>query len=379
MSDSDKSQRILRHSNSVDSSDEVNFYDPGRIDSNDEAVMDGVHSDGEDLYKNGPYESELAQLRLGSGVKTRSSESENRRPESPEELNSNGKQKAKYINLKNYVCLSGPSSNDRLADDLSSNKGSLISSLSSHSQDNASSPRTLDYDNRKPSVSSNDATSEDENNEMPPEALSPHPQSQYSEEEKERMRLVFQQIFSCIMPSQVSATTIGAGLGNGSDHGGSVSRENVYYRDRVKVSTTLPAAQTKFKDKTRLVQTIKFHQGAIWSMKFSPCGGFLCTAGQDMNVVVWCVGPLPADAHPSTEEENHAKAPLAAEDSTNRRSFGRDSGNKKSSFVDAVELKSFINPVPYRVLEGHTGDIIDIAWSKLASGNGRRQSAATCR
>eukprot|EP00598_Pedospumella_elongata_P003837 CAMPEP_0184979556 /NCGR_PEP_ID=MMETSP1098-20130426/9800_1 /TAXON_ID=89044 /ORGANISM="Spumella elongata, Strain CCAP 955/1" /LENGTH=730 /DNA_ID=CAMNT_0027502877 /DNA_START=20 /DNA_END=2212 /DNA_ORIENTATION=+ len=367
MSGSEASLPRIRTSNSVDSNDEKNFFDPGRIDSTDDATTGRNQKNGAHLFKNGDFESELAQLRLGSGSK--SSQSEREREESPEEPNSGGKAKD-YIHLKNYVGLSGPTTgDDNLADDLSSTRGSLISSLSSHSQEHSqSSPRTLDYGERKPSISSNDA-SEDGSTEHPAEAPSPHPQFQYSGEEKERMRLVFQQIFSCIMPSQVSATTIGSGLGNGSDHGGSVCRENVYYRERVKVSTTLPAAQTKFKDKTRLVQTIKFHQGAIWSMKFSPCGGFLCTAGQDMNVVVWCVGALPVDAQSSTEDDGNAKrtspptTAAGANEETNRRSFNRND-NKKYPFVDAVELKSFINPTPYRVLEGHTGDIIDIAWSK---------------
>lgn len=366
MSGSDASLPQIRKSISVDSSDEVNYFDPGRIDSTDDTSRRSKIV--EHLYKNGDFESELSQLRLGSG--TKSSESGRGRPESPEEHLTNGKAKD-YIHLKNYVGLSGPTTgDDNLADDLSSTRGSLISSLSSHSQDlSTSSPRTLEYGDRKPSISSNDAS--EDGSEHPAEAPSPHPQFQYSGEEKERMRLVFQQIFSCIMPSQVSATTIGSGLGNGSDHGGSVCRENVYYRERVKVSTTLPVAQTKFKDKTRLVQTIKFHQGAIWSMKFSPCGGFLCTAGQDMNVVVWCVGALPVDAQNSTEDAKRTSPPPAASGTTapgvnddvntTRRSLNRD---KKYPFVDAVELKSFLNPVPYRVLEGHTGDIIDIAWSK---------------
>jgi WD40 repeat protein len=111
-------------------------------------------------------------------------------------------------------------------------------------------------------------------------------------------------------------------------------------------------------------------------MKFSPCGAYLCTAGQDLNIVIWSVGPLPADAHENDEEgEKSAAAKAAAaaaaqasmnaaNNNTNRRSFGHADSKKSPLFSEGVELKPFINPVPYRVLEGHTGDVIDIAWSK---------------
>lgn len=42
-----------------------------------------------------------------------------------------------------------------------------------------------------------------------------------------------------------------------------------------------------FADKIRMVQVNSFHSGAIWTMKFSHAGNYLCTAGHDTNVVVW--------------------------------------------------------------------------------------------
>eukprot|EP01032_Pedospumella_encystans_P015459 gene15459-17679_t len=135
MSGSEASLPRIRTSNSVDSNDEKNFFDPGRIDSTDDATTGRNQKNGAHLFKNGDFESELAQLRLGSGSK--SSQSERERAESPEEPNSGGKAKD-YIHLKNYVGLSGPTTgDDNLADDLSSTRGSLISSLSSHSQDHS--------------------------------------------------------------------------------------------------------------------------------------------------------------------------------------------------------------------------------------------------
>lgn len=366
MSDSASSmQKSPRDSSvSVDSSDE-NFFDPGRMDSGDVPISDeaGLALKDDSSYPDESFRSEIAHLKFVSGGK----KSDTKRSPSPNDEHFNGKEKA-YIQLKNYAGLSGPATNSKLVDDQGSNRGSFISSLSSHSQEGLS-PRAIDFSERKPSlsVSSNEA-SEDENNEQPIETLLSNPQLQYTEEEKARMKLVFQQIFSCIMPSSNSSVNVvSSTIGNGSDHGNSVARENIYYRERAKVTTSLPAKETKFKDKTRLVQTVKFHQGAIWSMKFSPCGGFLCTAGQDMNVVIWCIGSLPADARANNTEEKRtnpslsaaAEAAAAADASTNRRSFGR-----KTATVDTVDLKPFIHPIPYRVLEGHAGDIIDLAWSK---------------
>ena len=40
-----------------------------------------------------------------------------------------------------------------------------------------------------------------------------------------------------------------------------------------------------------LIQSIHIHQGAIWAMKFSHCGMYLCTVGEDKQVIVWSIGP----------------------------------------------------------------------------------------
>lgn len=121
-------------------------------------------------------------------------------------------------------------------------------------------------------------------------------------------------------------------------------REHTTLKDKVKVASTLSHGSI-FKDRTRAVQTIDFHEGAIWTMKFSPTGAHLCTAGQNTQVVIWCVGGLPIeeviDGEHYQENEKH------------QSNKGR------------MEITHFIHPEPYRVLEGHTSDVIDVAWSKL--------------
>lgn len=367
MSDLDSSANRSQHSPSVDSSDE-HYYDPGRIDSNDDGIM-GMALEATDLAGD-EYAYELAQFQNGPGGR-----SAVRRPSSPDSVQ--GPEGSKYTQLGKFAGLSGPSSSNRQEDDQGSNKESFISSLSSHSLEHhrKKNPDQSQTGRGRPSVSSNNA-SEDEGSETHDEPIGIQPAPQYTAEDKARMRLVFQQIFSSMMPN--ASTHIGRG--NGSDHGGSIARENIYYRERVKVNTPLPVKETKFKDKTRLVQTLKFHQGAIWAMKFSPCGNYLCTAGQDLNVVIWSIGPLPPDAHVIAEDPETGEIPgkqatstmgsrpssERVDDSqqTNRRSFTFGESKKSTTYSESVELNPFINPMPYRVLEGHTGDVIDVAWSK---------------
>jgi WD40 repeat protein len=343
----------------------VNYYDAGRMDSTD---TEG-HGQALDMRDSGAekYESELSHFRLADAAVS----SHGMRATTPD---SNGQTPQRYTQLGNYAGLSGPSTHSRHQDDQGSIKGSLISSLSSHSLEvpgNRAEAYTQEAEPRA-SVSSDHASEDESSLEHHGEEIAAvQVAPQYTEEDKGRMRLVFNQIFSSIMPN----STPHIGLGNGSDHGGSIGRENIYYREKVKVTTSLPAKETKFRDKTRLVQTMKFHQGAIWAMKFSPCGAYLCTAGQDMHVVIWCVGPLPADAHEAgkdgagglaakteaTETKSGAVDPKAQ-----RRSFNFSDSRKGTSYAadSGGDLKPFINSVPYRVLEGHTGDVIDVAWSK---------------
>jgi len=55
-----------------------------------------------------------------------------------------------------------------------------------------------------------------------------------------------------------------------------------------------------FADKLHLVQQIKFHDGPLWTMKFSHAGNYLCTAGQDKRVVVWALAASKDDKVPSS-------------------------------------------------------------------------------
>lgn len=122
--------------------------------------------------------------------------------------------------------------------------------------------------------------------------------------------------------------------------------------EKVRSKSTLPNKSNKFKDKTRLIQTVPFHSGAVWTMKFSPSGSYLCTAGQDTNVVIWCVG------------NPKFVAPLSASDSPDHLASADRERKSREKSSEKGGTRDFIYPEPYRILQGHTGDVVDVSWSK---------------
>ncbi|OWP07197.1 hypothetical protein B2J93_1970 [Marssonina coronariae] len=82
--------------------------------------------------------------------------------------------------------------------------------------------------------------------------------------------------------------------------------------------------------------------GAVWSTEFSKCGKYLAAAGQDQVVRVWALI--------STPEERQAHE---YEEDLSSRTHG---GARLSAPV--------FRSTPIREFEGHTGDILDLSWSK---------------
>lgn len=235
-----------------------------------------------------------------------------------------------YAKLGSFA---GLSSNPRERKDSSSEdqSESIISSLSSHSHE--TSPNHSSAQNRKrlASYESADDHGLDQDNIEDDMA---------GTEERARER-----------PAKADEAALFSRIFCLNSHAG---REHTILKDKVRVTSTLSHGSL-FKDRTRAVQTIQFHEGAIWTMKFSPTGAHLCTAGQNTQVVVWCVGGLPI-AVPNEDSNNdgahemhepHEKQPQQAQ------------GNQ------SMNVTHFLHPEPYRVLEGHSSDVIDVAWSKL--------------
>jgi WD40 repeat protein len=113
---------------------------------------------------------------------------------------------------------------------------------------------------------------------------------------------------------------------------------------------------------TKLCQTISHHQGPVWVAKFSPDGKYLCTGGQDCRAYVWIVGLLPlASSYSSLSNIAHSSGYEDHDDSHSHDSKEEmySSQNRQHNNPDVI-----IHPEPYRIYEGHTADIVDIAWSK---------------
>lgn len=231
--------------------------------------------------------------------------------------------------------------------------------------------------------------------------------------------------------------------------------ENPFLGDRMRVSSNkssnsaginkggiaVPpsASSTPFADGTCYIQTLHFHRGAVWTMKFSPSGHYLASGGQDGRVVVWCVGAslgrsrsnssavdrsvsgdsygssTPSSYSPSSSPEDDDEGndkgydqdtendiyngSSAMQDSSSHNSrnnidqdcdptdngsepddfrssrnnssdtggTGTDTSSRTTSFNESPHARSIhdvLHPEPYRVFEGHTGDIIDISFSK---------------
>ena len=90
----------------------------------------------------------------------------------------------------------------------------------------------------------------------------------------------------------------------------------------------------------RLVQEFSHHhQGAVWTMSFSLCGQYLASAGQDGVVRVWT--PVEPSARGSSVQAGR----------------GGDG-------APARVMEDLFEHEPYRELQGHKADVLDLSWSK---------------
>lgn len=82
--------------------------------------------------------------------------------------------------------------------------------------------------------------------------------------------------------------------------------------------------------------------GAVWATEFSKCGKYLAAAGQDQVVRIWAVISTPEERQAHEYEED-----------------------VKSSTSGGARLSAPVfRSTPIREFEGHTGDILDLSWSK---------------
>lgn len=89
---------------------------------------------------------------------------------------------------------------------------------------------------------------------------------------------------------------------------------------------------------------------AIWCAKFSHDGKYLATAGEDTVIRVWQVLSVPGDRENNNNDTNN--------DNNNNDEGGSEDETRKRVYAPVFKHK------PVREYYGHTGDVLDISWSK---------------
>ncbi|XP_022093776.1 WD repeat-containing protein 44-like [Acanthaster planci] len=147
-------------------------------------------------------------------------------------------------------------------------------------------------------------------------------------------------------------------------------------------------------DQLRLAQDLgREHAGAVWTMKFSPCGRLLATAGQDRILRVWVLQDHYKYFDDMRQRYSNEAREQAQEGSSSEKDSSSDPERERSGSEDAAEeprdAKKEDTPpegeeqpdmpiresalddelaifarTPFFEYSGHTADVLDVSWSK---------------
>ena len=128
----------------------------------------------------------------------------------------------------------------------------------------------------------------------------------------------------------------------------------------------------------RHVQELKGHVGAVWCMRFSHCGRFLASAGQDTTVRIWQVleaygdekgpGQRQGGGDGSEGKRNASSSSSSSSSSStaaaNSRGAAVSAGDGEVVGGDMGSASPYFHEEPHRTYVGHKADVLDLCWSK---------------
>ncbi|CAD5113149.1 DgyrCDS2340 [Dimorphilus gyrociliatus] len=110
------------------------------------------------------------------------------------------------------------------------------------------------------------------------------------------------------------------------------------------------------------------HKGPVWTMKFSPCGYFLATGGQDTLLRVWVLkGVKDVNDYLKCNDPGKRMGSPSGKKSPSTSSLNSDeSANTNSSEEESEDEHAPFCRKPLATYMGHSSDLLDISWSKTA-------------
>ncbi|KAL3021049.1 hypothetical protein AAZX31_05G177200 [Glycine max] len=106
-----------------------------------------------------------------------------------------------------------------------------------------------------------------------------------------------------------------------------------------------------------LGQEVRAHKGLVWTMKFSPCGQYLASGGEDGVVRIWCVTSLDKSSICFTPEDSTSKSKVECDNSSPRKK------HSSQPFIFLPNSVFQIEESPLQEFFGHSNDVLDLAWS----------------